>query len=319
MAFFYKSISSLLSRSSQVSPDKHSRPTERDERDLNRGIAQTLRQIADLLEQQQASRFRVDAYRHAADTIDALQEDLQALFDRQGVSGLMALPGVGRGIARAIYEMIALGRSSRLESLRGSLDPVRLFRTIPGVGEELARRIHHHLQIDTLEALEVAAHDGRLEEVPGVGYRRAEAIRAALDKMLSRRLRRSGLARGDGPSVSVLLAVDAEYRQKAEADILPKITPRRFNPEGKAWLPILHTDRSGWHFTVLYSNTARAHELDRTGDWVVVYYYDNEHHEGQHTVVTETRGPLVGYRVVRGRELDCRAYYGAAGVNGRDR
>jgi putative hydrolase len=281
------------------------------DRDLNRQIAQTLRQIGDLLEQQQANRFRVDAYRHAADTVDALEEDIQSLFDREGMRGLVGLPGIGRGIARSIYEMIALGRSSRLESLRGSVDPIQLFRTIPGVGEELARRIHDELQIDSLEALEVAAHDGRLEGVPGVGYRRAEAIRAALDKMLSRRLRRRGLASGDGPPVSALLAVDEEYREKAESDALPRITPRRFNPEGRAWLPILHTDRAGWHFTALYSNTARAHELDRTRDWVVIYYYDDEHHEGQHTVVTETHGPLIGRRVVRGRELDCRKHYSA--------
>ncbi|NIW87025.1 MAG: DNA-binding protein, partial [Gammaproteobacteria bacterium] len=84
------------------------------------------------------------------------------------------------------------------------------------------------------------------------------------------------------------------------------IAPLRFNPTNEAWLPILHTTRDHWHFTVLFSNTARAHELDRTRDWVVIYYYDDHHQEGQHTVVTETRGPLAGKRVVRGRESECR-------------
>ncbi|MGD2084235.1 MAG: helix-hairpin-helix domain-containing protein [Chromatiales bacterium] len=279
---------------------------------LNQQVAQVLRQIADLLEQQQASRYRVGAYRRAADTVDALGEGLDAIFRREGMDGLVALPGVGRGIARAVYEIIALGRSSRLENLRGSLDPVRLFRTIPGVGEELAERLHHELQVDTLEALEVAAHDGRLEQVPGIGHRRADAIRAGLDKMLARRIRRRGLGTGDGPPVEVLLDVDREYREAAEAERLPRIAPRRFNPQGTAWLPVLHTNRAGWHFTALYSNTARAHELDRTLDWVVIYYYDDDHHEGQHTVVTETWGPLAGRRVVRGREPECRSHYGQA-------
>ena len=88
---------------------------------------------------------------------------------------------------------------------------------------------------------------------------------------------------------------------------LPRIAPKRFNPDGKAWLPVLHTDRADWHFTALYSNTARAHELGRTNDWVVLYYYDGDHREGQCTVVTETHGPLAGARVVRGRESECRA------------
>lgn len=51
----------------------------------------------------------------------------------------------------------------------------------------------------------------------------------------------------------------------------PRAAPRRFNPKGKAWLPILHTQRGPWHFTALYSNTARAHDLKKTGDWVVLY------------------------------------------------
>ena len=93
---------------------------------------------------------------------------------------------------------------------------------------------------------------------------------------------------------------------------LPQIAPRRFNPDGKAWLPILHSARDCWHFTALYSNTARAHELGRTRDWVVVYFYDDHHREGQHTVVTETRGTLIGRRVVRGLEAECRAYYQTA-------
>ena len=80
------------------------------------------------------------------------------------------------------------------------------------------------------------------------------------------------------------------------------IAPRRFNPSGAAWLPILHTERDPWRFTALYSNTARAHELGRTRDWVVIYFHQDDEVEGQRTVVTETLGPLAGHRVVRGRE-----------------
>jgi putative hydrolase len=86
---------------------------------------------------------------------------------------------------------------------------------------------------------------------------------------------------------------------------LPKIAPRRFNPSGEAWLPILHTERGEWHFTALFSNTARAHELGRNRDWVVIYFHEDSGPEGQRTVVTETRGPAAGQRVVRGREAEC--------------
>jgi hypothetical protein len=67
----------------------------------------------------------------------------------------------------------------------------------------------------------------------------------------------------------------------------------------------MHTTRNGWHFTVLFSNTARAHELGKTRDWVVVYFHSTGGTPAQRTVVTESHGPLAGARVVRGREDEC--------------
>ena len=45
----------------------------------------------------------------------------------------------------------------------------------------------------------------------------------------------------------------------------------------------------------------------------MIYFHDDDHVERQRTVVTETRGPLQGRRVVRGREAECRAWYEAGG------
>ena len=116
------------------------------------------------------------------------------------------------------------------------------------------------------------------------------------------------------PTVDLILNLDAEYRRKAEADELKKITPKRHNPDGEAWLPILTTEREEWRFTVLFSNTAKAHELGKTQDWVVVYY-DKGSGEDKCTVVTEYAGFLLGKRVIRGREKECAEYYN---VEGRD-
>ncbi len=115
----------------------------------------------------------------------------------------------------------------------------------------------------------------------------------------------------DGPGVQVLLGIDREYREKAKAGGLRMIAPRRMNPDGKAWLPVLNTRYGPWHFTALFSNTGRAHELHRTYDWVVIYFSDADGEEGQFTVVTERRGTLAGRRVVRGREAECARHYRA--------
>lgn len=279
---------------------------------INRQVADRLREAAQLLEQQAANLFRVRAYRHAADTVAGLKEPLPDIVEGGGVDALVALPGIGEGIAAAIIEILHTGRWPQLERLRGSLDPAHLFQAVPGIGPKLAQRIHDKLGVDTLEGLEQAAHDGRLEKVSGVGPRRAASLRASLEHMLDRMRGRPRGEQVKGPSMALLLDVDREYRDQAAAGKLPTIAPRRFNPNNEAWLPVLHTERDGWHFTALYSNTARAHELGRTNDWLVVYFYDDQHQEGQHTIVTETRGDLVGQRVVRGREKECRDYYQSA-------
>ena len=277
----------------------------------NQEIAQRLGEAAELLEQQGASPFRVNAYRRAASTIDGLKRDLGELVAQKGQGALEELPGIGAGIAAAIREMLASGRWAQLERLRGSSDPVALFTTIPGIGPDLARRIHDNLAVETLETLEAAAHDGRLAAVAGFGPRRLQTVRAGLANALGRLRVRPTPAPGHSPEVADLLEIDTEYRSQARAGALKRIAPRRFNPSGEAWLPILHAQRGTWHFTALYSNTARAHELGKTKDWVVVYYYDGEHVEGQCTVVTETSGRLKGMRVVRGRELECSDHYAA--------
>ena len=278
---------------------KHGTPPEA----TNAQIADKLRQAADILAAQGADPFRVAAYRRAADSVLALTRDLAIVVARGGRKALEAIPGVGTSIAGAVAEMLTAGRWSFLEHLKGSAEPEKLFCSIPGVGPALARRVCETLHIRTLEALELAAHDGRLESVAGFGRRRASMVRTALAEMLGR-VRRRTLSNVEEPAAGLLLDVDREYRTRAAAGGLTKIAPKRFNPSGEAWLPVLHTVRDGWHFTAIYSNTARAHRLGRTEDWVVIYSHKDGWPEGQSTVVTETHGAKRGHRVVRGREAE---------------
>lgn len=273
-------------------------------------IADRLDEAAALLEAQGANRFRVRAYRQGAATLRQLPEPPAAILAREGLKGLVALPGIGEALARAVDEMTETGRWAQLERMRGESEPDELFRAVPGIGPGTARAIHEGLHVDTLEALEIAAHDGRLETVPGIGPRKAAAIRASLAAMLSRRARR-GPADHEEPPVAVLLEIDAEYRRAAAAGELRLIAPRRFNPGGEAWLPVMHAERAGWVFSVLHSNTALAHRLGRTRDWVVIYFGRPGGREHSRTVVTETTGPLRGRRVVRGREAECGRLYSA--------
>jgi hypothetical protein len=280
----------------------------------NHDIAALLDRIGDLLEAGEENPHRVRAYHSAANTIDQALEPVAEWAAAEDRHALMELPGIGEGLANLIIDYVRTGQSELLRQLEERANPEAVFMQVPGIGEILARRIRAGLDIDTLEELELAAHDGRLATVEGFGPDRVKAVRASLAGMLSESARRrarqrTGPEQPDEPLVAVLLDVDAEYRRRAAAGDLPTIAPRRLNPEGKAWLPLLATKRDGWSFTALFSNTARAHEAGKTDDWVVIYFERAGQEERQRTVVTETKGPLNGKRVVRGREAETRRHY----------
>lgn len=269
---------------------------------LNDDVADRLDEIARLLAAQGANRFRVSAYERAADTVRRLPVPVSDILERQGVDGLEQLAAIGPSIARAIRDLLERGRFAMLERLRGESEPTKLLATVPGIGRELADRLYHDLGIETLEDLEAAAHDGRLQLVLGFGPKRLAGIRDSLAHRLER-VKPAPDGNRPAPSVIELLDVDREYREKAASGALVKIAPRRFNPDRVAWLPILHTARGRRHYTALFSNTALAHRLNRTDDWVVIYW-DDGLGERQCTVVTAERGPFARHRVVRGREAE---------------
>jgi DNA polymerase (family X) len=283
----------------------------------NEEIAEQLEHIARLLDlQKDANPFRIQAYRQAASELRNMDRRITSLLEEEGREALEEIPNIGASLAGVITEIAHKGESSLLQRLQGEVAPSKVFATLPGIGEELAQRIASHLDVTTLEELEQAAHDGRLAQVPGFGEERVHSVQVSLAGLLSpaaqRRTRRAQDGDPDssdsGPPVSLLLQIDAEYRKGAAEGKLRRIAPKRFNPNNEAWLPILEVDRQGWHFTVLYSNTKRAHDLNKTDDWVVIYYRQSGE-EGQVTVVTATQGRLEGKRVVRGREGACRRYY----------
>lgn len=272
----------------------------------NGAIADRLEEVAALLAEQHANPYRVAAYRSAATVARRSDRELAELYASGGAEALQSLPGIGESLARSIRDLLLHGRLPMLERLRGESDPVRLLRTVPGIGPVLAASIHHRLGIDTLEELAVAARDGRLAAVGGIGPRRLSGIRGALAERLAPVRRAPASPPLAEPPVEELLDVDREYRAGVGAGSLPTIAPRRMNPRHEAWLPVLHTTRGERHYTALFSNTPHAHQMGATHDWVVLYYdHDGSGGEGQCTVITAQFGPLSGHRIVRGREAEC--------------
>jgi hypothetical protein len=274
----------------------------------NRVIAARLREAADLLFAQHADPARVRAYRAAADAVLRLGEELGEMAPEAGRVALEALPGIQPSTASAIAEMLRSGRWSLLERLRGSAEPERLLQMIPGVGPQLARRLQAALQVDTLEALEAAVRDGRLDQVPGLGERRGAMLRKAVADLMSR-VRIDAPTAEEEPSVAVLLDIDREYREKAAAGLLPQIPAGEAKRAGDSVVPVLHARRDPWYFTAIYASGARGPH-GHADDAVLIYFHSERNPEAQRTVAGERRGPLAGRRVVRGREAACSELFG---------
>jgi len=282
----------------------------------NESVARRLDELAELLNSRDANPFRVRAYHAAAGTLRALDRPVGEVIACEGVDGLTQLPGIGQSLARSIETLTRTGELPLLRRLRGSgKEP--LLTTVAGIWEKTAARIHQQLRIESLEDLECAAYDGRLACLRGMGPKRIRAVRESLAGRFGRRPfppRPIAPPAADAPAVADLLSIDEEFRRKAHARRLLQVAPRRFNPAGNAWLPILHTHRGDSKYTALFSNTIRAHEFGGIGDWVVIYC-QRRHGGGQWTVVTSRLGRLKGRRLVRGREAECETHYAAAADN----
>ncbi|MCI0581117.1 MAG: helix-hairpin-helix domain-containing protein, partial [Chloroflexi bacterium] len=169
-----------------------------DKKPTNEEIAQLLEEIADLLEAQEANVYRVRAYRNGAASVRQADRPLAELALAGDVAALEKLPDIGQGLAGTIIEYVRTGRSNVLDRLHGELSPAYLFTKVPGIGQELAERIANQLEIHSLEELEQAAYDGRLEKVEGFGPRRVKAVQVGLAGMLGRQAQQRQRRGGNG-------------------------------------------------------------------------------------------------------------------------
>jgi DNA polymerase (family X) len=137
-------------------------------------LARLFYEMATLLEVRDESRFRVRAYQRAAQTIEALGEDVAAIAAR---GELTKLAGVGRDLAARVDEYLKTGRIVQLETLRGGLPPSFLgLLEIRGLGPRTARLLFERLGVDSVERLEAMCLSKEILSVAGIREKTRENI-----------------------------------------------------------------------------------------------------------------------------------------------
>lgn len=132
----------------------------------NAGIAEMLRQYAATLVIEGGDRFKINAYRRAAATIETSELDVAQTVADGG--DLTVLPGVGKGIAATITEIVKSGHFSRLEKSVAELPPeLAELATRPALDPKKVQRIYKKLKIAGLAELRAALELGRIREVLG--------------------------------------------------------------------------------------------------------------------------------------------------------
>ncbi len=155
----------------------------------NRDIVEMFEEMADLLELEGESVFRVQAYRQAATTIGELGRNVSKMLEDG--EDLSELRGVGEDLAGKIQEIVETGNFDDLERLRERTVPsLRELLTIPQIGPKRAKVLHSELGIASLEDLENAVEDGRLREIKGFGKRTEQKISAAIETGRRKKQRR---------------------------------------------------------------------------------------------------------------------------------
>jgi len=144
----------------------------------NRELAEVFRFLANALEWQGENAFKVRAYRLAADTLEALQEPVQALVERDT---LRDLPHIGEAIDKKVRQYLADGTFPALQRVREQIpEGIQQLLRLPGMTGRAVRALQERLDIEDVETLRCAAQDGSLwreKWTPAVKEAITEAIR----------------------------------------------------------------------------------------------------------------------------------------------
>ena len=148
----------------------------------NQEIARRFFRLSALMEIRGDDPFRLRSYRNAAEAIEVWPTPLKEIAEKEGVTGLQEIPGVGKAIAGKVIDLLNRGTFDAWDRLIAETPESVLDLTeIPGIGPKTAALLHQRFKVSSLSQFKAFVAGGGLDMVDGIGPKTAERIKEALD------------------------------------------------------------------------------------------------------------------------------------------
>src|SRR5438094_5505345 len=148
----------------------------------NKELARTLFETADLMEIASQDSFRIRSYRNGASAIESHPErvaDLMRNPDRK----VTDIPGIGKGLAAVLVEILARGSCERRDYWLQKYPPAALeFLKIQGLGPKGIALLFEHFQISTIDELEKLCVEQKLRTLPRMGAKLEEKVLRSIEQ-----------------------------------------------------------------------------------------------------------------------------------------
>jgi DNA polymerase (family 10) len=148
----------------------------------NREIACLLAETADLMEIAGEDGFRIRSYRNAAGVVEGYPEQVWAVA-KDASRKLTDIPGIGKGIASVICEILERGSFEKRDQLLAKYPPTALeMLSIPGLGPKSIAVLIEHFRVSTLDDLERVCREGKLRTLPRMGAKLEEKVLRGIEQ-----------------------------------------------------------------------------------------------------------------------------------------
>jgi len=146
---------------------------------LNKDLITLLDDIALLLDLAGESPFKSRAYTNVARQIERLEEPIEDLVNDDRLKNLK---GVGKALEQKISEFVNTGRLGYYENLKDQF-PSTLFDLfgIPGLGPKRIKQVYEELKITSLDDLEEACENGKLNALKGFGPKMQSKLKDGIE------------------------------------------------------------------------------------------------------------------------------------------